>query len=43
MDRSLAAQCLAKAFAYFACGKMQEASAWAQRLVMMFRKAGLDV
>ncbi len=43
MDRSHASKCLAKAIAYVACGKYEDAGEWLHELLDMFRDAGVDV
>jgi hypothetical protein len=40
MDRSEAAKCLAKVIAYLACGKIDMAKVWGDKLVDMLREAG---
>ena len=40
MDRSEAAKCLAKVIAYLACGKVELAREWGDKLVDMLREAG---
>ena len=43
MDRSYASKCLAKALAYAACGKNDEAAEWVRKLIKMFRDTGICV
>ena len=41
MDRSAIAQALAKAIAYKACGKDEEARQWARRLIQLLQMADI--
>jgi hypothetical protein len=41
MDRAEAARCLAKVCAYLACGKIELAREWGDKLVDMLREAGV--
>lgn len=43
IDRNNAARCLAKAIAYVACGKIEEATVWLRQLLDIFRDAGVEV
>uniref|UniRef100_A0A6M3L4C3 Uncharacterized protein n=1 Tax=viral metagenome TaxID=1070528 RepID=A0A6M3L4C3_9ZZZZ len=43
MDRSSLNRALAKTLAYIGCGKLADASAWAQQLVDALRAAGLTI
>lgn len=43
MDRSYASKCLAKAIAYVACGKYDDAAIWLRNLVALFNDAGVSI